>query len=187
MRAPIDRRLRAWLDSGGSLSRRIAAAFGGFAVRRVRQLTGPATAEEWRALGVRGARRVHVREVVLWGDGQPLVLARSVLPAAQAGLAWRAVRGLGSRPLADLLFGGRALQRRALGRLRCQPSRAPARRPRFRAALGAAVWPSGVTWGRRARFTHRGVPLVLTEWFSADLSRHPPGKVKPTGNPRSTA
>jgi len=170
MRAPVDRRLRAWLDSSGSLSRRIAAAFGGFAVQRVLQRSGAATPGEWRALGVRGSRRVHVREVVLWGDGRPLVMARSVLPAVQAGLAWRAVRGLGSRPLADLLFSDRGVRRRSLGRVH-RPALVT-RRLRLRGgAVHRGEGPPAAAWGRQALFTHRGVPLLLTEWFSAALAQ----------------
>ena len=86
---PLDRRLRAWLHSSGSLSRRIAAAFAGFEVQRTRQRSGPARSDEARLLGT---RRVHLREVVLWAEGRPLVVARSVLPAVQSRLAWRAVR-----------------------------------------------------------------------------------------------
>ena len=174
MRLPIDRRLRAWLDGGGSLSRRIAAAFSGFRVERLSQRCGPATREEWRALGMRGARRVHVREVVLWGDGQPLVLARSVLPAVQAGLAWRAVRGLGVRPLADLLFGTRSVARQPLGLVRQSPLRARGQRRRHGPALAVTAWPLGGAWGRRARFLHRGVPLLLTEWFSPRIAGRAP-------------
>jgi chorismate--pyruvate lyase len=176
MPAPIDRRLRAWLDGGGSLSRRIAAAFADFRVERLTQRTGPATPAEWRALGARGAcRRVHVREVLLWGDGRPLVLARSVLPAAQAGLAWRAVRGLGARPLADLLFVDRTVRRRALGRVRLSPL-ATRRRLARAGSEAARAWPPGGNWGRRALFTRRGVPLLLSEWFSAALAQRAPDR-----------
>ena len=177
MGRPIDRRLRAWLDGGGSLSRRIAAVFSGFRVERVSQRSGPATREEWRALGARGARRVHVREVVLWGDGQPLVLARSVLPAVQAGLAWRAVRGLGVRPLADLLFGSRSVARQPLGLARQSPLRARTERRRYGPALPAAPWPAGGSWGRRARFLHRGAPLLLTEWFAPWITTQAPARL----------
>ena len=70
------------------------------------QGAGPAQEDELCVLRRSGglalsAARCHVREVMLWGNGQPLVYARSVLPAVQSRLAWRALRGLGSRPLAD--------------------------------------------------------------------------------------
>lgn len=172
MHEPIDRRLRAWLHSSGSLSRRIAAAFEGFSVQRTHQGAGPARGDERRVLGT---RRVHVREVVLWGEGRPLVVARSVLPAVQARLAWRAVRGLGTRPLADLLFGERAVHRRTLGLVHCPRARAGLLRRQLAGTTAAAAWPAGGAWGRRAVFTHFGVPLLLTEWFSAALAERSHG------------
>jgi chorismate--pyruvate lyase len=178
MREPIDRCLRAWLYSNGSLTRRLVANFGTVRVEPVRQRAGAATREEWRALGVRGARRVHVREVVLWGDGRPLVLARSVLPAVQAGLAWRAVRGLGTRPLADLLFGERAVRRHRLGLVHQCVRPASALRRQARATTARIDWPARDTWGRRALFVHLGSPLLLTEWFSPVLSDAAPSDVR---------
>jgi chorismate--pyruvate lyase len=179
MREPIDRCLRAWLHSGGSLTRRLAASFGTVRVEPVRQRAGAATREEGRALGVRGARRVHVREVVLWGDGQPLVLARSVLPAVQAALAWRAVRGLGTRPLADLLFGERAVRRHRLGLVHQCARPASALRRQARATSARVDWPARHTWGRQALFVHLGSPLLLTEWFSPVLSATAPSDCRP--------
>ena len=69
-RTPIDRVLRSWLQSGGSLSRRLATAFGGFEVRVLSQGVAPARPDELAALreaavGMR-VQRCHVREVMLW-------------------------------------------------------------------------------------------------------------------------
>jgi anaerobic selenocysteine-containing dehydrogenase len=96
------------LQSDGSLSRRLSQSFGGFKVQLLGQGTASATHEELHLLrqhGVRSCRlqRCHVREVVLWGDGRLLVHARSVLPAVQARLTWRALRGLGQRNLGIVL------------------------------------------------------------------------------------
>lgn len=170
-RAP-GRHLRAWLASRGSLSRRLDTSFGSFRVEVVAQGIAAATPPEWRALGRPASRRMHVREVVLHAGGAPRVVARSVLPAVHAGLAWRAVRGLGTRPLAQLLFspepvGPPSVRRIALGPVRqalslrvdAAPGRAPARR---------------AVWGRQALFVRCGIPLLLTEWFLPPLGAAPP-------------
>jgi chorismate lyase len=160
---PVDRALRAWLRCGGSLSQQLLQAFGRFEVQLLRQGPGALRPDELKALrqangrAVR-TRRCHVREVVLWADGQPLVVARSVLPAVQAGLAWAALRGLGNRPLADLLFGLRAARCDRLGCGHLPPLLA--RRQVARLALVAAP-----CWFRRSVFTRRGVPLLVTECF----------------------
>ncbi len=175
--APVDRALRAWLQSDGSLSRRLAAAFGRFEVQVLRQGTAPAQAEELRLLrqaGRPGARvlRCHVREVLLWGDGQPLVHARTVLPAVASVLTWRALRGLGSRPLADLLFGLRAAHCTRLGSGRMAPLRAH--------RLGERLaWNGGSPlWYRRSVFIRRGVPLLITEWFAPAVRDRAPGATR---------
>lgn len=123
--------------------------------------------------------RCHVREVVLWGDGQPLVHARTVLPAVQAGLAWRALRGLGRRPLADLLFGLRAAHCERLGSGRMAPLSAR----RLGARLG---WPAPPRWYRRSVFGRRGVPLLITEWFAPAVCGRAPGANAACGNVRNT-
>ena len=179
---PLDRTLRAWLLSDGSLSRRLAQTFGGFRVQLLGQGTAPATAEELRVLRRHGTgscrlQRCHVREVVLWGDGKPLVHARSVLPAVQARLTWRAVRGLGQRPLADLLFGLRAARCDRLGAQRTTPLKARRRGDR----LG---WSTHPLWCRRSVFTRRGVPLLVTEWFAPAARDRVPGASIARGQPR---
>jgi chorismate--pyruvate lyase len=180
--APVDRALRSWLQSDGSLSRRLASAFGRFEVQVLRQGAEPARIDELRALRLAsrfGARvlRCHVREVLLWGDGQPLVYARTVLPAVQSVLTWRALRGLGSRPLADLLFGMRAAHCTRLGSGRMQPLRA--RRLRERLA-----WSGTPLWYRRSVFTRRGVPLLITEWFAPAVRGRAPGPAGARGKLR---
>ena len=180
---PLDRALRAWLLSDSSLSRRLSLCFGGFAVQLLSQGTAPATAEELQVLRQHssGARvqRCHVREVVLWGDGRPLVHARSVLPEVQARLTWRAVRGLGQRPLADLLFGLRAAHCARLGGLRMAPLHA-------RLLGGRLGWTDHPLWCRRSVFTRRGVPLLVTEWFAPAVRDHAPGPNATRGKQRNS-
>lgn len=181
---PLDRALRAWLLSDGSLSRRLSLSFGGFEVQVLSQGTAPATDDELQVLrkhGVGSARvqRCHVREVVLWGDGRPLVRARSMLPAVQAQLTWRAVRGLGQRPLADLLFGPRAALCTRLGSLRMTPLQAR----RLGSRLG---WAEHPLWCRRSVFTRRGVPLLVTEWFAPAVRDRAPGPNATRGKLRNS-
>lgn len=181
---PVDRALRAWLQCGGSLSRCLAGAFGRFEVQVLKQGAAPARVDELQALrraGRPGARvlRCHVREVLLWGDGQALVYARTVLPAVQSVLTWRALRGLGRRPLADLLFGLRAAHCTRLGSGRMAPLRA--RR------LGVRLsWSDPPLWYRRSVFTRRGVPLLITEWFAPAVRGRAPDATRARGKVRAS-
>jgi chorismate--pyruvate lyase len=171
------------LQSDGSLSRRLSLTFGDFKVQLLGQGTAPVTDDELHVLrkhgvGRCGLQRCHVREVVLWGKGRPLVHARSVLPAVQARLTWRALRGLGQRPLADLLFGLRAAHCTRLGGQRMAPLQAR----RLGARLG---WTEHPLWCRRSVFTRRGVPLLVTEWFAPTVRDHAPGINTCPGKPRN--
>lgn len=167
-RLPRHQRLRAWLRGEGSLTARLRAGVGALEVRRLFEGRERPARDELARLG--GARRfrAYVREVELWGGGRPLVWARTVLCARQARAAWRAVRGLGDRPLAELLFGARPLPRSAMDYARLPAGRAALRR--CRRDEGAP----GRVWGRRSVFWRRGVPLLLTECFLPAVCRLDP-------------
>jgi chorismate--pyruvate lyase len=102
---PSSRRMGAWLQIDGSLSARLASVSGHLAVRVLRQ--GPVRLQpaEAERLGCPAGAAAHGREVILLADGVPVVFARSVLQAVHARGTWKAIRGLGNRALADLLFG----------------------------------------------------------------------------------
>jgi chorismate--pyruvate lyase len=71
----------------------------------LRQGRLPLRRDEVLALGLGDGRSGYVREVLLWVDQAPLVFARSVTNHAHSLGPWRSLRGLGNRPLADILFG----------------------------------------------------------------------------------
>jgi chorismate--pyruvate lyase len=157
---PADPRLRRWLTSSGSLTRRICASFAGFHLRRVRQRVGRANADEAVILGVSRRDPVLVREVVLLAAGRPLVFGHTVVALRHLRGPWRTLRFLGSRPLAEALFLDPAIRREPLAY-----GRIGAVHPLYRriaAAVGAA--PTGL-WARRSLFRRRGAPLLVTEVF----------------------
>ena len=177
--------MRAWLDARGSLTRQLTAVFGPVEVQLLSQRTAPVervVREQLRRSAGQPLRigRCHVREVVLWAGTEPLVHARSVLPAVQTGLAWRAVRGLGIRPLADLLFGLRAAPARRLGAERLVPSHARRLEERLQRQCACSRaesqrrWKGRPAWCRHSIFTRRGVPLLVTEWFAPGVVRRAP-------------
>jgi urease accessory protein len=181
---PIPPARRRWLRIGGSLTARLATAGAGpVSVHPVRQEPDHAYADELPPLG--GQRRVMARTVVLMVGGRPCVVARSVTPQWPAAGPWRALAGLGHRPLADLLFTRRPVARGPLeyARLRPQdPLHRELRQALARAAVpdGAAstVMPPGLgrLWARRSVFRRLGVPLLVTEVFLPDL---PPPSIRP--------
>lgn len=130
--------------------------------------------QERRALGCSVG---HVREVVLRIDELPAVWARSSVPARAVKGPWQAIRGLGTRPLAELLFSHRAVRRGPLQALRFKlhgPAGAHMARQWARLDPAAAVAdaPRSSTpaplpsWARHSLFHHHGQPLQVLEAFA---------------------
>lgn len=177
--------LRQWLRAPGSLSRRLAALGVRFEVQTLRQ--GPARLHrsERMELGVRAHGRSWVREVLLRVDGVALVWARSVAPRASLAGPWRALLGLGSRPLADLLFNEPRVTRTPLacerlhagGPLRTRLAR------QWRAATGEPP-PRGMRWARSSVFRKHGAPMRVMEVFSPVLAATRPEGLRPRARGR---
>ncbi|HJV61797.1 MAG TPA: chorismate lyase [Albitalea sp.] len=169
--------LRLWLRAPGSLSRRIAALGRHFAVQTLYQ--GPLGLTD-RERGDVGNARSWVREVLLRVDGRPLVWARSVTPRRALGGPWRALRGLGTRPLADLLFNDRRVRRTPLRREHLLRGSTLQRRlaRQWQAATGAPP-PRGMVWARSSVFRRHGPPLRVMEVFAPALTWIKPPRVAP--------
>lgn len=110
----------------------------------------------------------HVREVTLLLDGRPVVWARSVTRHRALKGPWKALKGLGSRPLAELLFSDAKVRRGPLCTQRWRPASEGPRQVRRH-------WPDCRTlprWSRHSLFTHHGQPLRVMEAFpTTGLSR----------------
>ena len=105
--------LRDWLRAPGSLSRRLARLGERFEVQLLRQGVTPFRALERRALGLPPRGLTVVREVILRVDGRPCVWARSAVHQRATTGPWRALKGLGTRPLAHLLYDDPLISRSA--------------------------------------------------------------------------
>lgn len=151
---------RPWLAAPGSLTAQLRAHGSGFRVQVLGQGLRRAHADEWRELGAGASSLVLVREVLLHLDGRPVVLAHSIARARDLHGAWRALAGLGSRPLAEALFRDPLVRREPLA-FACLDARHPLHR-RVNKVLGAS---QSTLWARRSRFRRAGRPLLVTEVF----------------------
>lgn len=158
--------VRRWVGATGSLSARLAAAGEVFSVQVLNQGRQKLGLEEALALGLPGRQSGYVREVVLRVDGVAVVFARSVTPHAASLGPWRAIRGLGSRPLADVLFKRKGIERSPLAFLSIKPSSRLSRhvacgwQQATESAVAVRVLPA-----RRSVFKRRGAPLLVMEIF----------------------
>ena len=159
--------VRHWVGATGSLSARLAGAGELYRVQVLRQGRQRLRWDEARALGLARPQAGYVREVLLRVDGAAVVFARSVTPYGASLGAWRSVRGLGSRPLADVLFKRLGIARTPLEFARLQPVSplhrhvAQAWQQATGAALAARALPT-----RRSVFVRRGAPLLVMEVFA---------------------
>lgn len=166
--APASADLRRWLGAPGSLTARLRLN-GVVTVDVLAQGHIVLLPQERQALGCRAA---HVREVLLRIDGRAAVWARSATPLSAIKGPWAAIKGLGKRPLAELLFSHRRVLRGPLHALHLRPA-SPLQRRMVRAWLAQAGddggGPSGDAlprWARHSLFTHHGQPLQVLEAFA---------------------
>jgi chorismate--pyruvate lyase len=164
---PAQRRLAAWLSAGGSLTAHIRRVGHDFRVRRLLQQCTAALPEEAAILGC--YRGSLVREVLLMEGDIPLVFAHSVVACSHTAGPWHAVRGLGSRPLAELLFADRGVIRKPM-QYRAITAADPLGQ-RVRRALPQTEFP---LWARRSAFYRNGAPLLVTEVFLPAITRLQP-------------
>jgi len=151
---------RSWLVYPGSLTRRIVERAGAMRVEVIAERSLFPNADEYGALGRPQRRLAFVREVLLHARTRPVVLAHSIVARADLDGAWNALRGLGSRPLAAMLFNDPRVRRGPF-----EFARIDARHPLWRRAAQLRGEPLPVLRARRSRFSLHDRPLVVTEVF----------------------
>lgn len=141
--------LLSWLNESGSLTTRLLTlAQGQFQVCVLCEGWARPSREEQQHLHLPAREYAWIREVVLRGQGQDWVRARSILPRRSlVGVGKRLTR-LGSRSLGGLLFRDPALQR---GEITMAP-------------IGSASTGNAI-WARRSRLTLHGHSVLVAEAF----------------------
>lgn len=137
-------------------ARLITASKREFAVTVIRQHLGRPTLNECRALGIGTRRLALIREVVLLGQGQPWVFARSLLPLSSLTGKLRHLRKQGSRPLGAFLFSQPNLARSPIQVAQINTAHA---------YVPATLIQGDTLWGRRSIFYLDAKPLLVSEVF----------------------
>nr|WP_242521455.1 chorismate lyase [Motiliproteus sp. SC1-56] len=151
----LPRAWRGWLLDSGSLTRRLKrASAGDFRVEVLFQGWSRPTLSEARALGIAPSQQVLVREVRLWGLGEPWVCARSIIPATTLTGPQRRLKFLGERPLGAVLFNDPSMHRGPI-----ETAQLPLNGTRTRTRA----------WARRSVFRLEGKPLLVSEIFLPSL------------------
>jgi len=159
----VPARWRHWLLDRGSLTQRLVAASGGeFRVRILSQGIAKPRRSEAQTLGITRQHLAVVREVILYGNDQPWVYARSVLPLSSLTGRLARLRKLDERPLGALLFADPSMRRGKLELARVQPAKVA-----LPLELGIFDTP---LWGRRSVFYIADKPLLVSEIFLPTFS-----------------
>ncbi|URI08913.1 chorismate lyase [Aquincola tertiaricarbonis] len=176
---------RHWQRAPGSLTQRLFAWGGEVRVQRLRQQVAPLLPGEAADLGLAPGTRCLVREVVLHVGDAPVVWARSVAPHAALSGPWKALVGLGTRPLAALLFDDPAVSRTPL-RPQWHPrgSRWHQRADEAWRTVAGQPWPASVVAARSSVFWRRGMPLRVFEAFSPAMLASPTATPPTSPRPR---
>ena len=91
-----------WLNEEGSITAKISSD-SKFKLKILSDDIGNAEDEEYLALNI-PSQKVRIREVILYGDSEPLVYARSIIPNQTSSKGYPGLGSIGSKPLGDLLF-----------------------------------------------------------------------------------
>jgi chorismate--pyruvate lyase len=149
--------LKHWLHDRGSLTRSLQKKSGGeFSVTVLKQRWGKPRLDEARALNIPPQHFALIREVILHGNKQPWVYARSVLPQRALNGRLRFLRKLGNKPLGALLFSNPSIKREPVVLQRVAQSRLP-----------ASLQQSGQAplWGRYSIFRYGKNGILVSEVF----------------------
>jgi len=107
--------VQSWTYESGSLTQRLRATYGdSVAVKVLFQQWRVPFLSERKALGLHENRVCLIREVLLHANAKPLILARTILPAATIKIANRSLSKLGTRPLGEVIFSYPHLERIAM-------------------------------------------------------------------------
>lgn len=160
-RLPMD--VRDWVLWDGSLTAGVRGRCpSGFALRLLRQRWCLPHHDEARVLGMVSGRRALLREVALCCGDEPLIMARTVIPAASLRGRQRRLAGLGRKPLGEVLFRDHSVRRGdfAVGYMTLA-----------QAGVAAGRWRDIAVHARRALFRIGGAPLLVSEFFLPGLWR----------------
>ena len=149
--------LRSWLLETDSLTQRLKTIHGqNFSVQVLQHHWQHAFIDEARLLGQNYHRYQLVREVILFGGFQPLILARTIIPASTLRVAERKLNHLGSRPLGEVIFAypDLRIQQRQFSHLQ-----------HSLVQNSLQIADTDDLWGRRSIYEIHQHPLLVAEYF----------------------
>ena len=156
----VNSALLPWLfDTSSLTARMICLCDGKFSVQVISQRWQRINADEVAVMSLRKESSALVRKVLLCCDEQPLVYARTVIPASTIKGAQRRYANMGNRPLGAMLFADRTMKREAV-----QVAKLPAASEIYHYTKSKED-----IWGRRSVFRVAEKPILVSEYFLPEL------------------
>ncbi|MFZ6655328.1 chorismate--pyruvate lyase family protein [Undibacterium sp. TJN19] len=154
--------MQDWLTNRDSLTARLVARCGQFRVQRLSQHKAMCLRDEYAAIGLTQAVKVHEREVFLRCDGIAMVYGHTVVPLTATANEWPLFHALGEKSLGSTLFNDPLVRRGDLSYARLRHShplirRIVARQPDLADVVSMLA--------RRSLFWRKGGCLQVTEVF----------------------
>ncbi len=159
VRHSIPADVKSWVYEAGSLTQRLRCYYGKqFAVKILFHQWRPAYAGECKLLHIPHQQFNLSREVLLYANDEPLILARTILPNKTIKIAKRNLSHLGTRPLGEVIFSYPNLER-------LQLEVANISSERWSSSLQTKIPLPDSVWGRRTVYAIQKQPLLVSEFF----------------------
>jgi len=150
--------LKNWLLDTGSLTERLQSQCTSFHLTLIGQRQAQITLEEFQQVCAPqqqfNPHEWQIREVLLWGDNQPWVFARSIIPQR---LCESDFVNLNTKPLGQLIFNDKRFKRMPFEVTNMCPSED------FLAQLH--ICSEMKLWGRRSAFSFEDMKMTISEIF----------------------
>lgn len=156
--------LKIWLLETGSLTAKIRQTCPEMRVVVLSEKWQVPLAAERNKLGLKQSEHAWVRCVVLMCGEQPLIYARTVIPSCTQGNAWYALKQLGNRPLGEILFQLKTMQRTPF-LLTKLPLHSWPYLSEYLTAENLTKLTTKTSYARQSLFKQNGHSLLLTEAF----------------------
>lgn len=156
----------SWIYEAGSITQRLRNYYGdSVRVQVISNQWQRAFTSENQLLKTSPTKYTLTREVLLYADDIPLVLARTIIPEPTIRSAHQNLSHLGNRPLGEVIFSYPKLERLAL-EITLVPSNL------WREAIQQKIQIKHPLWGRRTVYAIHHQPLLVSEFFLPEILNH---------------
>ena len=163
LRRVVNQTLEAnWLKTSDSLTQKLKRHFPDLEVTVLSEKMETPLLHEAQKLGISIHQEVWIRCVLLKSGSHELVYARTVIPYFDEQNPWQSLQMLGNKPLGEVLFQDKSLQRSGFEFSRSKLQDWPYLKPSF-------PFHSPIAFARRSVFEKNDAPLLLTEVFLPPL------------------